>query len=319
MRREPIRVALACIAAAILTMSGVSAQTALFSFHSAFWINLHFYLHALCRNSEPITEPLPTTATTREQDEWAKAIAIYRERHGSHSLLGDQGLIILTGHVAEAESKPSLAETEISVSAREVLHNAAPVYRRYRWPTHDADNHAFIARLQPLLDRHGADIAARVAASYGTTWPEQPIRVDVVPDAGRPGNAHSTIYPTHVKIAATDPRHKGFAALEMMFHEASHAWGSLLIKDVDDAAARLGRPAPANLWHALLFFNAGFITADVLRAAGIEKYEMYGDAQGVFDRLLKGARGPMGEHWPIYLEGRVSRQEAVFRILRDLP
>ena len=73
------------------------------------------------------------------------------------------------------------------------------------------------------------------------------------------------------------------------------------------------------LWHALLFFNAGFITADVLRAAGIGKYEMYGDAQGVFDRLLKGCRGPMAEYWPLYLAGRISRGEAVQRIVQDLP
>jgi hypothetical protein len=246
-----------------------------------------------------------------------KAVAAYRERHGAQSLLGNRGLIILTGQIADAESAPSLEMTMIPAEAREVLENVAPLYRRHLWPSHDADNRQFISRLQSMLDRHGAAIAARVAASYGTAWPEEPVRVDVVPDAGRPGNAHTTIHPTHVKIAATDPRHAGFAALEMIFHEASHAWGSLLIKDVNESAARLGKPGPENLWHALLFFNAGFITGDVLKASGVD-YEMYGDVQGVFDRMLKGARAPIGKHWPVFLSGQISREEAVLRILRDL-
>lgn len=318
MMRSCVRLASSFGVVMVLACPVGTQAPALFSFHSAFWMNLHFYLHALARTSAPITEPLPD-ATPSERDAWTKAVAAYAERHGSQSLLGTRSLIILTGQIAGAESSPSLAKTMIPAESREVLEPVAPVYRRHLWTSHDAANRQFISRLQSMLDRHGAAIANRVASSYGTSWPDEPVRVDVVPDAGRPGNAHTTIYPTHIKIAATDPRHVGFAALEMIFHEASHAWGSLLIKDVNDSAARLGKPSPENLWHALLFFNAGFITADVVRSAGNERYEMYGDVQGVFDRLLKGARAPIGEHWPMFLSGRISRQEAILRIVRALP
>ncbi len=320
MLRARVAIALSCAAALIVTASSPHGQApALFDFHSAFWINEHFFVHALSRTNSPIVETLPGSASAADEQQWRKAVTVYGERHGSQSLLGNVGLIILTGRLADAESLPSLEKLDISVEARELLETVAPIYRRYWWPSHDAANRRFITNLQPLLDRHGAEIAVRVAKAYGTVWPDRPIRVDVVPDASPPGNAHTTIYPTHIKIAAADPRHAGLAALELIFHEASHAWGPTLIKDVNAAAARLGRPAPDSLWHAILFYNAGFITADVLGAAGIGKYEMYGDAQGVFDRLLKGCRGPMAEHWPMYLAGRISREEAVLRIVRDLP
>jgi hypothetical protein len=55
--------------------------------------------------------------------------------------------------------------------------------------------------------------------------------------------------------------------LELLFHEASHGWDAVLMKEVSAAAERLDRQAPRELWHVLLFFNAGFITADVLAAA----------------------------------------------------
>ena len=319
MPRTNVAIALSCAAALILTTSSPHTQApALFDFHSAFWINEHVFLHALSRTNSPIGEMLPGNATPAEHEQWRNAVTVYGERHGSQSLLANVGLIILTGRLADAESEPSLEKVDISVEARAVLEGAAPVYRRYWWPSHDAANRRFMMNLQPLLDRHGAEIAARLAKSYGTVWPDRPIRVDVVPDASPPGNAHTTIYPTHIKIAAADPRHAGLAALELIFHEASHAWGPPLMKDVDDAAARAGKPVPGNLWHAILFFNAGFITADVLRAAGIARYEMYGDSQGVFDRLLKGSRAPMAEYWPLYLTGRISREEAVQRIVQDL-
>lgn len=319
MMRSCVGLASSLALAVVLLASPIRAQSpSLFTFHSAFWINLHFYLHAQSRTNQPISEPLPGGATESERERWAQAVAEYRERHGSQSLLGNRGLIVLTGQIAQAESSPSLEKLMIPAEAREVLENVAPVYRRHLWPSHDTSNRQFISRLQSMLDRHGTVIATRVASSYGTAWPAEPVRVDVVPDAGRPGNAHTTIHPTHIKIAAADPRHVGFAALEMIFHEASHAWGPLLIKDVNDSATRLGKPGPENLWHALLFFNAGYITADVLRAAGIE-YEMYGDVQGVFGRLLNAARAPIGKHWPMFLSSQISRQEAIQRILQDLP
>jgi hypothetical protein len=199
-----------------------------------------------------------------------------------------------------------------------VLESAAPIYRKHRWKEHDAANRRFISALSPLLKQHGAAIAKRLTATFDTTWPSRPIRVDVVHDAGPPGNARTNSEPTHITIAADDPRQQGLAALEVIFHEASHKWDEILMKDVNDAARRLNvRPQPG-LWHGLLFFNAGRITADAFGAAGVPDYVMYMETQGMFDRGYRGMRPAITKYWAEFLEGKVSRAEATERILRDL-
>ena len=51
------------VAAILACATPAPAQTPLFDLHSAFWINLHHYLHALGRSNSPLSEPLPEAAT----------------------------------------------------------------------------------------------------------------------------------------------------------------------------------------------------------------------------------------------------------------
>ena len=199
-----------------------------------------------------------------------------------------------------------------------MLESAAPIYRRHLWSAHDRENRRFIASLAPLIERHGAAIAKPLAASFDAKWPARPIPVDVVYDAGPPGNAHTTSDPAHITIGAGDRRYQDLAALEVVFHEASHVWDMVLMKGVNEAAARLGVRAPRDLWHALLFFNAGVITADVLGAAGTPDYRLYADVEGMFDRAYKGWRPAIQKHWPEFLAGRLSRDAAITEILLEI-
>jgi hypothetical protein len=298
--------------------AAAGAAPALFDFKSAFWMNLHTYLHAHARANAPIAEPLPEAAAANDREAWRAAIAGYRERYGKRSSLFDSELVRIGGQVAAAESNASLAGADIPADTRRLLEGAAPIYRKHRWPEHDAANRRFVSALEPLLARHGSAIARRLAASYETTWPERPIRVDVVHDVGPPGNAQTTVEPTHVTIAATDPRHAGLAGLELVFHEASHGWGHVLTKGVSDAAARLGVAPPRDLWHALLFFNAGAITTEALEQAGVSGYRQYLDVNGLFERAFARFRSPILKHWPAFLEGEISRDQAIELILKEL-
>ena len=292
-------------------------QQLLFDFQSAFWVNLHQYLHALARNGSPLAEPLPDGATPEDQQQWRAAVESYRTRYGRRSLLFDEELVRLNWRLGSAGSAASLANADVPQGDRAVLEAAAPVYRRLKWPEHDRANRQFITTITPLLERHGNAIAARLAAAYDTTWPK-PIRADVVHDAGPPGNAYTTNDPTHITIAARDPRHQGFAMLELVFHEASHGWDALLMREVDEAAKRLGVRPPPNLWHELLFFNAGAITADVLRAAGVSGYRMYAVEQRVFSAPDGAAWLAIAKHWPLFLSGQIPREQAIAEILRSL-
>jgi hypothetical protein len=291
---------------------------ALFDFHSAFWSNLHTYLHALTRANAPLQESLPATATVGERQQWEAALAVYRQDYGKRSQLFDAALVRAAVALAAAGSNPSLGDAKLAVEHRAALESAAPVYRRYFWSAHDNENRRFIAAMAPLLKQHGGAIARRLSASFDATWPARPIPVDVVHDAGPPGNAHTVSDPPRITIGAGDRRHQGLAGLEVMFHEASHVWDVVLMKGVNDAAGRLAVRAPRDLWHALLFFNAGVITADTLTAAGVTDYRLYADVEGMFDRSYKGWRPAIAKHWTEFLAGRLSRDDAITNILREI-
>ena len=302
-------------AALALTTVASAQQQRLFDFHSSFWMNLHTYLHALARAGAPIVEPLPDTASDEDRARWDAAVASYRERYGKRSLLFDKELVDMTWRIAAAESRPTLEGIDIDPATRAILESVAPVYRRHRWPAHDAANQRFIESMNPLLAAHGGTIAKRLAQSYGKTWPERGVRTDLVHNGGPPGNAHTTSDPWHITFASADPNLQGLPGFEVLFHEASHGWDEVLMKEVGAAAARLGIRAPRNLWHAILFFNAGAITTDVLAAAGTRGYRQYMEVNKVFADL----HAPVAKHWPAFLAADISRDEAITRILKELP
>ena len=298
---------------ALATALPARAQSPLFDFHSAFWINLHHYLHALAR-PRGLQDALPGPATEAEREAWAAAVAVYRERYGKRSLLFDEELVRVKLALIAAESREPNGLPE---AMRTALASAAPVYRRHFWPAHDASNRRTIADAGQLVARHGHAIATRLAASYGAMWPSPALRVDFVPDAGPPGNAYTTNDPTHITIAAVDSRHSGLHLLELLFHEASHGWDATLMREVAAAASEQKVRAPRDLWHALLFYNAGAITTDVLATAGVSDYQMYADKEGLFTRPWP-FRPAIAKHWSAFLAGRITRHEAIGRIVNEV-
>ena len=306
------------LALVLLAMpSTLRAQDAqdLFESHSGFWMNLHHYLHALGRTTAPLVEELPAGATDAERTEWARAIEFYRSRFGQRRLVFDEMLVGIKRELIAARLGASLDGLKLTPEHVQILERAAPIYRKHRWPEHDAANKKFIASMHTMLQQHGDPIATRLARSYDSTWPSPPLCVDVVRDAGPPGNAYTTTVPqpTHITIGAAD---LGWQTLELLFHEASHHWDQTLMKGVDDAARQLAVRAPPNLWHAILFYNAGRITADRLTASGVKNYELYMVTGKVFD--APGWHSTIAKHWSAFLAGQTSRGEAIARILRDL-
>ncbi len=150
-----------------------------------------------------------------------------------------------------------------------------PAYRKHWWPAHDRTNREWIAAARKLADRHGAALNAAIARAYNVT-PDNPVWVDVAVYAN-PNGAYTTTRPTHAMISSTDPSYSGYAALEMLFHERSHAWGRTLFDDVTEAATAQGVKISPQLLHAILFYTAGYLTARELKQHGVA-YKHYAEA-----------------------------------------
>jgi hypothetical protein len=155
----------------------------------------------------------------------------------------------------------------------------------------------------------------RLARLYGVPWITSGIRVDVVRVANREG-AFTSIdpAPAHITISSGAPALREWVAAEVLLHETSHA---LAFPLMDDFAAelRMQRKASWHLWHVALFYLTGEVVRQALAERGIQ-YETYMYKTGLFERAWPEFRAPIETYWKPYVNGEVSRDEAIRNVVR---
>ena len=302
------------------------AAHALFDFHSGFWINLHHFLYEEAAAGD--TGPRPTAHEPESQDDasvvanltpdeqrtWSAAVSYYRENVIQRDLLKNDALRIVKNRLEESEDASTLARVHIDPVLARVLDRAAPIYRAHWWPQHDRANRAWIDAVTPLIDQHGAALSQELAKAFETPWPSQPIRVDVIAYANWAG-AYTTLLPSRVAISSVDSRNQQTAALEILFHEASHTLienvGNTLLRDF---AARK-KTAPRDLWHALLFFSVGFYVQQLH-----SNYTPYADRNDLWEHgFSRSFREALVKDWQPRLEGKLSLDAALAKLAADFP
>lgn len=287
---------------ALATMRSAAQSNALFAFHSNAWLNLHHFARASARGG-----PAPTGLSEEESRQWAAGVEFYKP-YAARDLLRDDGMVDIKNALRGAEGKTSLDGIRIDAGLK-ALERLMPIYQKHWWPEHDRVNRAWIAAVQPLLARHGTALSQGLTRTYDTTWPSNPVPVDLSVTAG-PNGAYTTDPPTHVTISSSEPSLQGLAALEMLFHESSHSAVSDLFQRVRQAASAQNVSVPPQLWHGVLFYTAGELTTRELRAHGIA-YTQYA-GQGLYTNLCgAGCREKIAEHWTPRLDRKRSIAESL--------
>lgn len=300
------------------------ASSALFAFWSDADLNLHHFLYQWARSTAAKGDggvvQVPEKGrlgelSAEEKAAWEKALAVYREKLVERSLLFDKDLKALRDAVVGKRAAAGLAAS--GPEALAALDSVRPIYRRHFWAAHDAANRRWIEAVLPLALRHEKTIAPRLTQALGGTWPAGPIRVDVSAYANDLG-AYTTPEP-HATVDSTDPHNGGSWALEVIFHETSHAqalegalWDGL-------AAAFPGGRVPRNLTHVFIFHTVGELTRQVLAATGTRDYVPYAEL-GLYQKIPSwGAmRETLIRHWQPYLEGKAEREAALKAVVAEL-
>lgn len=306
---------LATLALLLLSLAGTTAlaQPApapppLFAFHSSPWINLH---HFLWSQSKPKAKAVPEPAwSASEKAAWQAAIEYYRANLAERSPLFDRGMTDIRDRLAALPDSAAVTSAGLDSAVTTVLASAEPVYRTHFWPAHDAANRRAITQLEAFAASHRG-LADKLCKALAATWPDVPVRVDLSVDADWAG-AYTTIEPTHVTIAADDPRHQGDAGLEVLFHETAHG----LFRNVSNALAaevkKQGVKLPSrDLWHAMLFYTVGELVRRDLPAG----YVPYAEKQGLYRGAWADYQTAMKSHWLPYLDGKVPLEEAIAKIV----
>jgi hypothetical protein len=292
---------------AIATMHVEAQPGALFAFHRNAWVNLHHFARAQARGV-----PVPAQLPEADAKEWAAGVEFYKP-YGKRDLLGDEGMVEIKLALRGAEGKTSLDGVAIDAGLKTTLERLMPIYQKHWWPEHDRAHRAWIAALQPLLDRHGLAISQALTRAYETSWPSEPVPVDLSVFAGRYGG-YTSSPPTHVTMSSQQPGLEGLAALEMVFHESSHSPVSNLFLRVEQAAKEQNVAVPPQLWHAVLFYTAGELTRRELSSHGIA-YTLYGGPELYTNMCGAGCLEKLAEHWAPRLDGKRSFADALSALM----
>ncbi len=332
------------------------ASLPVFEFHSGFWINLHHFLYRQAREREnpaaatqgtnraahpgnPSPSAMPLF-TPEEQRAWSAALDYYAANLAERDLLVNGDMVNIKNVLAQLETCPDLAGRGSSQCASglrpeliAVLEAAAPAYRARWWAEHDRSNRAWIVAVGPLVRQLGGRLAEQLQETYHAPWPVGHLRVDVAIYGG-PFGAYTSLDPVHLTISSADPRNQGPAALEVLFHEASHALAGAVRDAIVRECRQRGKPIPRDLWHALLFYTTGEIVKRALQrdpaaagapgspagaaTAAAASYTPYAYRHGLYARGWSDYQRVLERYWQPYLEGRTDFDNAIARLVSAL-
>jgi len=292
------------------------ATTDRFVFYSRLPLNLNDAIQRTVLGQSGIDSACLVSRPAAEREGWNTAVATY-----GPILKSERGMpIAVRFHLAGIAERVRGGVDPIPAPIQHALDGAAPAYRACQWAADDAANRAWIARLIGRLTEMGDEVAERLAAAYQTSWRVGPLPVDVVGYVSRQGA--NTVRPPHILINSSSEHHDADAALEAIFHEASHT----IIGPRDGAttillratAERLGVAVPRDLWHVILFYTTGDVVRRVIEERTGREYQQYLYATGLFQRGWGELQASVEQWWPPYLRGDVSMEEAVTGILETL-
>ncbi|MEQ8767443.1 MAG: hypothetical protein RL885_26275 [Planctomycetota bacterium] len=302
------------------------ARTEHFVFRDNVLLNLHHFLYqwatiealrdgtAERRRSVAVEEiDGPSELDATELAAWRSAIDWYRRDAIEKDLLFNGDMYRLKGQLSDIEDADGEWPGEVDGDYARALRAVLPVYRRHFWPQHHRVNVAWAKAAVVELERYGATIADRLTKAYGGTWPNEPIRVDLVYYANWAG-AYTTGDPDHIVQSTTSDDTGNWAKLETLFHEASHT-RSVFGAMQSEIDAPFPEQAPRDLWHVLLFMTAGHTVKRTAAEAGDEDYVEYGERNGLYGRgIWAELYTKASPHWASYLQGDLTRTEALSRI-----
>lgn len=256
------------------------------------WVNLHQRLiHEARFNTSP-----PASLSGDDLSKWNKAVETYRAFVGRRSPIFDAELVRM--NAALSATQTAQLPASIPRQAAAALEAAMPLYRAAQWEEDDRANRFWAAVAETLLASAAEELAEAHAKAYGVPFPRD-ILVDVSPlawefGAYTVGEGESA----HVVVTSTEPGYQGFAALEMLMHEPSHAvvgnTSGAVGSDLARASRELNIKPYANLWHAILFYTSGELTRRALARRGVSNYQPL--ILGMYERGYRGFRRSLETH-----------------------
>jgi len=154
---------------------------------------------------------------------------------------------------------------------------------------------------------------------YRKRWDGLPVPVDVVEIVNWSGANSILRNPARGHLLISNS-YQGPAALEVVFHEASHLLmdrSDPLRQALDKAASAVDWRLPGDLWHVVLFYTTGEAVRRILDDGGKLGYTPM--VYGIFDRgAWVGYRKALESAWRPYIDGERTLSEAAASLIEAL-
>jgi hypothetical protein len=318
--------ALATAGFAQTATGGAVLTTTHFAFYSDLPTNVHDTLIAVAtarRSNRPdvfdaVEQICFKGLPAAEREAWDRAVADYVAGKSTRAQRVYERFV-LAGSL-RAESVADAGDREFLRAWTALLQAATPAYRRCRWPSQDARNRRWIEQVRTLLTTYERPLGERLPRLFATPWTRLPFRVDVVNVAsfsGADSAAGGEPETPHILVSSTHSSNQGLAALEAVFHEASHSLSlpnSPLSNALRNAATQAGASVPPDLVHQVHFFITGEAVRRVLAEHG-ETYTPHLFALTLFsDRF----REIISRTWQPQMDGTRTLDDAAVELVRGL-
>jgi hypothetical protein len=288
------------------------------------WLDLHHFLYVLGRAQAGVPDALGTNApheqdtvlptlTPDEQARWRDAVGLYAQHFSRLDLVSDPQLVAMTGRLAAIGGAATLDGVGPTPSPEVVgaLERVAPAYRRAWWPAHRRANEQWVAETKALVEPHGQQVLTFITGAYQLPWPVAGYPVHVCAYTNWAG-AYSTDGPLLVVSSVDAGGDHGPAALETVFHEATHQWDNAIASRLAELGQPIGKKVPDGLAHAMIWMTAGEAVRRV-----IPGYVPIAEAGGLWERGANPRYRPALEAtWLPYLNGKGTRDEALFALMK---
>jgi hypothetical protein len=290
-----------------------------FDFHRGLLLNLHHFLYDAARHPERLAQaPWSTPPTDDERAALRAAVDHYGANYARLDPFDDPMVALRHALSVPDDERADVRGLALPAPLAAVLARAAPAYARTLWPAHRAADDAWIAHVRALDAPRGAAIQARLERIFGARFPAR-VRVDAVADTGTRQGGYTDDPPPQSVLPATRADYGGTAALEMLWHEASHAGPADALEQAFGEAIRAqGRAPSRELWHAAQFWAVGAVVADELRREGLA-YEPYADKRGLYAHAWAAYLPLLRTDWQAWVAGAGTRDGAIVAMVARLP
>jgi hypothetical protein len=286
-------------------------------FESDLQINLHHFLYQLARDDKYFETTLEDTRLSSvDKYSLSSTVDIYKSKMDNRHILFDRGEIpqitikVLAHDVIKGET-----------SIGKALKSFQPIYERLYWEEHDKRNKEWIEELVPRLDRFGKQIKTKLEQIFdGSLFSQKSHLISVVYKPGTRQGAYTSSRSLQSVINSTDEYYLNWYALELTFHEISHAISvnrqSKLYKSIESEFNSNGLESEIAIWHPILFYTVGEVVKKAISNHN-PKYIPYADINNIFTGSWDYKK-ILIEHWQPYIEGQVTMAIAIENIAKEL-